>query len=50
MEGTNILTSDIIMLISELVKDKEIVVEFCTSQDQVVDRFKKPLKPELFFN
>jgi hypothetical protein len=31
-----------------LIRDKEIVVEYCTSEDQIADIFTKPLKTNLF--
>jgi hypothetical protein len=31
-----------------LIKDKEIVVEYCTSEDQIADIFTKPLKTNVF--
>ena len=34
--------------IGELVKDKEVEVNYCKSQDQVADLFTKPLKKDLF--
>jgi hypothetical protein len=34
--------------IRDLIKDKEIVVEYCTSEDQIADIFTKPLKTNLF--
>jgi len=34
--------------IRDLIRDKEIVVEHCTSEDQIADIFTKPLKVNLF--
>uniref|UniRef100_M1A7P8 Copia-type reverse transcriptase n=1 Tax=Solanum tuberosum TaxID=4113 RepID=M1A7P8_SOLTU len=34
--------------IRDLVQDKEIMVEYCKTEEQVVDIFTKPLKLELF--
>jgi hypothetical protein len=34
--------------IRDLIRDKEIVVEYCTSEDQIADIFTKPLKTNLF--
>lgn len=34
--------------IHDLVKDKESVVKYCTSEDQIVDIFTKPLKAYIF--
>jgi hypothetical protein len=34
--------------IRDLIKDKEIVVEYCTSENQRADIFTKPLKINLF--
>ena len=34
--------------IRELVKNQEIELEFCRSEDQVVDIFTKPLKTDAF--
>lgn len=33
--------------IRDLIRDKEIVVEFCISEDQLADIFTKPLKVNL---
>ena len=35
--------------IRELVKNKEIMVEYCASEDQIANIFMKPLKAEQFF-
>ena len=34
--------------IRDLIRDKEIVVEYCASEDQTSDIFTKPLKANLF--
>lgn len=34
--------------IRDLIRDKEIMVEYCTSEDQIADIFTKPLKINLF--
>jgi hypothetical protein len=34
--------------IQHLIKDKEIVVEYCTSEYQIADIFTKPLKTNVF--
>jgi hypothetical protein len=34
--------------IQDLIKDKEIVVEYCTSEYQIADIFTKPLKTNVF--
>ena len=34
--------------IRDLIREKEIMVEYCTSEDQIADIFTKPLKINLF--
>ena len=35
--------------IRELVAEKEVMIEYCPTEDQVADIFTKPLKAELFY-
>jgi len=35
--------------IRELVAEKEVVIEYCPIEEQVIDMFTKPLKEELFY-
>ena len=35
--------------IRELVAEKEVMIEYCPTEEQVTDIFTKPLKAELFY-